>query len=75
MDLTKLIYESFFYQRNLTSKNAKQLIINYTNLQCLQMLKVTTLAIRDQPYLKNVSNFFTININLVNYDEFGEHIR
>jgi hypothetical protein len=30
-------------------ENAKQLIINYTNLQCLQMLKLTTLAIRDQP--------------------------
>lgn len=39
-----------FYQRNLKSKNAKQLIINYTNLQCLQMLKLTTLAIRDQSY-------------------------
>jgi hypothetical protein len=39
-----------FYQRNLKSKNLKQLIIDYTNLQCLQMLQLTTLAIKDQPY-------------------------
>jgi hypothetical protein len=48
MDLTKLIYERFS-SKEFEFENAKQLIINYTNLQCIQMLKLTTLAIRDQP--------------------------